>query len=100
METPYDPASILSTCTKFIKSLYGELVAKVTDENIEELSQQTIVLDYLITAYQLFELVRTGENYEVFARKSKIEEIVEGQPNRVTMTHFSKICTKFQDLKL
>lgn len=64
------------------------------------MSKETIILDYLITAYQLFELIKEGENYDLFSQKSKIEKIMERQPNRVTMNHFNKICKKFDDLKL
>ena len=52
--------------------LHFNLNEKVTPDNIESLSQETIIFDYLITTYQLFELLRDGENYELFARKSKI----------------------------
>ena len=41
-------------------------------------SKDIIILDYLMTCKQLFEMIREGENYERFARKSRIEEIVEG----------------------
>ncbi len=43
-----------------------------------------VILDYLITCKQLLEMIEkevraTGaENYEKFAKKSRIEEIVEG----------------------
>lgn len=81
--------------------MYNDLLNKnIGSDNIGSFTQETIILDYLITAYQLFELIKDGENYELFARKSKIEEIVEGQPNRVTMDHYNKICKKFDELKL
>lgn len=50
----YDVPQTISATKKFIKFLHTDLVDKVTPENIERLSQQTIILDYLITAYQLF----------------------------------------------
>ena len=42
------------------------------------MSKDVIVLDYLITSKQLIEMASLN-SFEYFARKSKIEEIVEGK---------------------
>lgn len=73
---------------------------RLEEESIENLVQETIILDYLIIAYQLFTLIEDGENYEYFAKKSKIEEIVEGRSTLVTLEHFNRISEKFSDLML
>jgi hypothetical protein len=50
------------------------------EEEITLLSREVVILDYLITAQQLLEMVGTNlQAYERFARKSRIEEIVEGR---------------------
>lgn len=47
-------------------------------------NKEIIILDYLITAKQLIDLLKNGENFEKFARKSRIEEIVEGKTADIT----------------
>lgn len=42
------------------------------------MSKDIIILDYLITCRQLLDMIKDGENYEKFTKKSRIEEIVEG----------------------
>ncbi len=44
------------------------------------LSKDVVILDYLITSRQLIEMIKSSpDGYERFARKSRIEEIVEGK---------------------
>ena len=43
------------------------------EKDIEKYSKDVIILDYLITAKHLLEMLVDGENYEKFSRKSKIE---------------------------
>lgn len=56
---------------------------------IGDCSRDIVILDYLITCKQLLEMidkeVRANgcENYEKFARKSRIEEIVEGSTSEI-----------------
>lgn len=43
-------------------------------------SKDVVILDYLITSHQLIEMIKNNpQGYERFARKSRIEEIVEGK---------------------
>ena len=39
---------------------------------IESLSKDIVILDYLMTCRQLIEMIKDGENYERFAKKSRI----------------------------
>ena len=43
------------------------------EKDIEKYSKDVIILDYLITAKHLLEMLADGENYDKFSRKSKIE---------------------------
>jgi hypothetical protein len=60
-------------------------------------SKDIIILDYLITCKQLLEMIEKEvrvngrENYEKFARKSRIEEIVEGSTSEINAELFKKI---------
>lgn len=57
-------------------------VAKMNnpEEEIALFSKDIILLDYLITSRQLIEMIKNSpDGYERFARKSRIEEIVEGK---------------------
>jgi hypothetical protein len=57
-------------------------VAKMNnpEEEIALFSKDIILLDYLITSRQLIEMIKSSpDGYERFARKSRIEEIVEGK---------------------
>jgi len=47
-------------------------------------NKEIVILDYLITSKQLIDLLKNGENFEKFARKSRIEEIVEGKTADIT----------------
>jgi hypothetical protein len=38
--------------------------------------REIVILDYLMTSKQLIDIFQNGENYEIFAKKSRIEEIV------------------------
>lgn len=49
-------------------------------DEISGLSKDVVILDYLITSHQLVEMIKASPSgYERFARKSRIEEIVEGK---------------------
>lgn len=61
------------------------------EREVERYSKDVIILDYLITAKHLLEMLSDGENYERFSRKSKIEEIVEGTTTTITFELFQKI---------
>lgn len=49
-----------------------------------------MLLDYLLTTYQLIELASLKDLGE-FNRKSKIEAIVEGNPTRVGYGHLKAV---------
>lgn len=56
-----------------------------------------VLLDYLVTYFQLTALILDQFNdYEVFATQSKIEQIAEGKPVRLTYGHFLEIRNKIQ----
>ena len=62
-------------------------------------SKDVIILDYLITAHQLIEMVRSGpENYERFARKSRIEEIVEGKTVEIHLGLYKQIMERVKQI--
>lgn len=46
------------------------------DDVVKKNEKEIIILDYLITSKQLIDILKNGENFERFARKSRIEEIV------------------------
>ena len=46
----------------------------------------------------LFEIFKNGENYEKFAKKSRIEEIVEGRTAEITGELFGKIMERATEL--
>jgi hypothetical protein len=49
------------------------------DDLTKKNEREIVILDYLITSKQLIDILKNGENFEKFARKSRIEEIVEGK---------------------
>lgn len=49
-----------------------------------------ILVDYLITTYQLVQLTSRNDLKE-FSKKSKIETIVEGQPASINYSHFKAV---------
>lgn len=61
-------------------------------------SKDIIILDYLMTCKQLFEMIREGENYERFARKSRIEEIVEGSTGEISYELYVKIVERAKSM--
>lgn len=64
-------------------------------EDIGENKETIIVLDYLVTAYQLVSLAALRSLSE-FNKKSKIEAVVEGAPVRVCVGHIKKIREKLE----
>lgn len=81
-----------------VKSLYNRLEF-TQPEQIIEVREELVLLDYLITTYQLVELSALKDIAE-FHRKSKIEAIVEGNPTRITMNHLKAIKDKMSKLQL
>jgi hypothetical protein len=66
-------------------------------EFLSNFSKDIVILDYLITCKQLLEMIEKEirasglENFEKFAKKSRIEEIVEGSTSEISPELFSKI---------
>ncbi|KAL4500614.1 hypothetical protein ABPG72_003038 [Tetrahymena utriculariae] len=66
-----------------------------------ELEQSIVLLDYLITFYQLTNLILDHfTNYLYFADHSKIEQIAEGRPVRLNKTHYAQIRSKIYTLEI
>ena len=51
-----------------------------------------------MTCKQLLEMIKDGENYERFARKSRIEEIVEGSTGEINYDLYSKIIERARNM--
>jgi hypothetical protein len=67
---------------------------------IGEIQQRVIILDYLITLRQLSSLLAKND-IQLFHAKSKIEAIVEGAPAKViTSEHLNAITSKLKAIKL
>jgi len=87
-----------------IRHLYDTL--EKAAENLEDphtqisvLSKDIVVLDYLITAHQLIEMLKNNPNgYERFARKSRIEEIVEGRTVEIHWDLFEQIMDRVKQI--
>lgn len=80
------------------KSLYGRLEF-IQQDQFPEMREELILLDYLLTTYQLIELASLKDLTE-FHRKSKIEAIVEGNPTRVGFGHLKAVREKMAKLQL
>lgn len=72
----YDVPETIRATAAYIAVLTKRLAEAVTPESIGAHTGEIIVLDYLVTTYQLLGLIKEREDYSRFARKSKIEEIV------------------------
>lgn len=64
---------------------------KDIDPDDAPLHKEYIILaDYLVTTYQLVQLAARNDIQE-FARRSKIETIVEGQPTSINYAHLKAV---------
>ena len=55
-------------------------------------SKDIIILDYLVTCKQLVTMIlKDGEDYEKFSKKSRIEKIIEGATSEINQTLYNKI---------
>lgn len=61
------------------------------ENDIGRYEKDIVILDYLITVKKLLEILKDGENYEKFSRKSKIEDIVEGTTIGINFELYEKI---------
>jgi len=63
------------------------------------LSKDVVILDYLITSRQLIEMIKSSpDGYERFARKSRIEEIVEGKTVEIHYELYNQIMQKVKQI--
>ncbi|KAL4459937.1 hypothetical protein ABPG74_003463 [Tetrahymena malaccensis] len=66
-----------------------------------EIQNSIVFLDYLITYYQLSQLILEKFNqFDLFARVSKIEQIAEGKPVQLSKFHFLSIQNKIIKLEI
>lgn len=69
------------------------------EEEIVILSREIIILDYLITARQLIDMIKSHPSgYEKFARKSRIEEIVEGKTVEIHYSLYTQIMQRVKQI--
>ncbi|KAL4506540.1 hypothetical protein ABPG72_000111 [Tetrahymena utriculariae] len=77
---------------------------KIYDKSQElpyEIQNSIVFLDYLITYYQLSQLILEKFNqFDLFARVSKIEQIAEGKPVQLSKFHFLSIQNKIIKLEI
>ncbi|CAD8046461.1 unnamed protein product [Paramecium sonneborni] len=95
-----------SVLRQAIKELHKEIDRKLISDDITktlpgELEKEVVLLDYLVTYFQLSLLILDTFNKPTeFAQKSKIEHIAEGSPVRLTFGHFLEIKNKINDLEI
>jgi hypothetical protein len=66
-----------------------------------QFESSVVLLDYLVTYFQLTALILDQFNeLEIFAEQSKIEQIAEGKPVRLTNGHFIEIKNKIFQLEI
>lgn len=89
----FDKKFTTTESLELVKKILSAFVTKSEDveREIGKYEKDVVILDYLITAKQLLEMLADGENYEKFSRKSKIEEIVEGTTASITVDLYQKI---------
>ena len=96
------------TLQTFLKSGIGEmnhslknLVRDEPDILSASIEGSIVLLDYLVTYYQLSQLIlEKFQDNHYFAQESKIEQIAEGRPVRLTKQHFSQIRNKIYSLEI
>ena len=93
-----DYDGILKELVEVVQYLYS-CVEHTDFESVVENKEMIVVLDYLVTAYQLVSLSALRSLSE-FNRKSKIEAVVEGNPVKVTVGHVRKIREKLELLQI
>jgi hypothetical protein len=63
------------------------------------LSKDVVILDYLITSRQLIEMIKNNpDGYERFARKSRIDEIVEGKTVDIHLELYHQIMHRVKQI--
>ncbi len=71
-----------------------------SNDDVEVIKEEVIVLDYLVTLRQLISLLQNN-GLEGFYNKSKMEAIVDGAPSKnITKEHVRAISAKLRAIKL
>ncbi|CAD8189189.1 unnamed protein product [Paramecium octaurelia] len=89
-----------------IKEIEYQLEQKITFQDTQQLlpldiEGGVILLDYLITYFQLASLIQECfEDHYGFAVDSKIEQIADGKPVRLTFGHYIEIRNKIKQLDI
>ena len=70
---------------EFLTNKLTEEVNRISiAQTIHAYNKDIIILDYLVTCKQLVAMIiKDGEDYEKFSKKSRIEEIVEGATSEI-----------------
>lgn len=68
------------------------------EDAIKKYEREIIIIDYLITSKQLIDILKNGENFEKFAKKSRIEEIVEGKTADISRDLLDKIMKRAKEI--
>ncbi|EGR34339.1 protein kinase domain protein [Ichthyophthirius multifiliis] len=88
-----------------IRQINFEIKNLITiDQNLsipDEYQQSLVLNDYLITYFQLTNLMLEHfKDYKYFAESSKIEQIAQGQPVKLNKQHFKQIQNKIANLEI
>lgn len=66
---------------------------------VQKLSKDIVIVDYLMTSKQLLEMFENGnEDFFLFSKKSRIEDIVEGSTSNISYNLYKKIVEKAKTL--
>eukprot|EP00825_Cyclidium_porcatum_P033075 TRINITY_DN35170_c0_g1_i1.p1 TRINITY_DN35170_c0_g1~~TRINITY_DN35170_c0_g1_i1.p1 ORF type:complete len:191 (+),score=22.71 TRINITY_DN35170_c0_g1_i1:147-719(+) len=82
-------------------SLQQNIGLEESDQLSTQIEGQVILLDYLITYFQIISLIiDSNQDYQYFAQTSKIEQIAEGRPTTVTKFHYYQIQNKLNAIHI
>lgn len=70
-----------------------------SQNEVQKLSKDIVIVDYLMTSKQLLEMFENGnEDFFLFSKKSRIEDIVEGSTSNISYNLYKKIVEKAKTL--
>ena len=59
---------------------------------VQKLSKDIVIVDYLMTSKQLLEMFENGnEDFFLFSKKSRIEDIVEGSTSNISYNLYKSL---------
>jgi len=99
IQSPLQPDNfdnILYEIRSMVQTLYV-MLRDIHAEDAPSHQEYIILIDYLVTTYQLVQLAAQGDICE-FSRKSKIDTIMENQSTVVNYSHFKAIEDKLVQL--